>query len=80
MTKETIIEVQYTDTFGGQANYSWLHLQTYAVPQDKSDSWIKRFAKKSLNINGVPGTWRKSGDGFIFRPRGMNTVLFITFL
>lgn len=80
MTKDTIIEVQYTDTFGGEANYAWLHLQTYAVPADKSDSWIKRFAKKSLNINGVPGKWEESAEGFTFRPHGMNTVLFVTFL
>ena len=44
--------VEYTDTFGGEANYSWLRVAHFDAPEDASNSMLIRRAKKALNMSG----------------------------
>lgn len=87
--------VEYTDTFGGDANYSWVERKTISVPElthygyDGSQGYAKAnkaqeravaiAAKAAMGLTGVRGRSDWSGDTYEFRPYGMATVLFATF-
>ena len=70
--------VEYTDTFGGEANYSWVKSHSFIIG-DKSPKGIVRTAKKLVGLNGVDCRTTDHGDMIEIRPRGMCTVAFITF-
>ena len=66
--------VEYTDTFGGEANYCWVKRARVDGPNDAA---VKRAAKAAMGLTGVRGTWDSYGDAFTFHPRGSCTVLFV---
>lgn len=84
---------EWTDTFGGQANYSWVKRRTIDDPQwcDFKD-WdengrrepkayqrtMMRRAKAALGLSGLRGVTSTMGDGYEFRPYRMCCVLFVT--
>lgn len=72
-----IWQIEYTDTFGREANYSWV--KRYWTPRNLNDREIVFQAKKLLGLTG----WkcdREDHQGMIaLRPRGMATVVFITY-
>ncbi len=70
------IEVEYTDTFGGEANYSWVRRATLDVADGTSDRAIMRRAKAAVGISGAKGKSYSHGDGWEFRPYGCCTVMF----
>ena len=69
--------VTYTDTFGGEANYSWVKRTTMVVKPYKGTRWVKRCAKEVMGLKGVRGRWEDYGDDLIFRPYGSCTVMFV---
>lgn len=71
------IEAEYTDTFGGEANYSWVRRATLEIPRDTSDRAIMRRAKKALGLSGLRGRTYSNGDYWEFRPYRACTVLFL---
>lgn len=82
-------EIEYTDTFGGEANYCWVKSKIFEMPLAKNDDYksrknynaaIKRRAKHLVGLTGVRGEWCEYGDGFEFRPRKMCVVLFVNYL
>lgn len=73
------INVEYTDTFAGQANYSWVQRQTIELHPSSSDRQVVQHAKAAVGLTGVPCARSVLGDGTIeLRPLGSCTVLFIT--
>ena len=83
-------DLEYTDTLGGEANYCWVKRRTLSVAYDDSmgegvamrkyrDRRTKAQAKEAMGLKGVRGEWSEYGDTYEFRPRGMCTVLFVTF-
>jgi hypothetical protein len=86
--------VEYTDTFGGEANYSWVRRASVTMPElthygyDGGTNYSKanrvyerelmRKAKAALGLGGVRGTVSRYGDMVEFRPYGSATVLFIS--
>ena len=86
---------EYTDTFSGESNYSWVKRGKVSVPElthygyDGSNGYSKanklamrelvRKVKAELGLTGVPCVRHDFGDMLELRPRGMATVLFITF-
>lgn len=72
------LDVEYTDTFGGEANYSWVDRQTLELPDDLSDLAVMRRAKAAVGLSGVRGRSSCGGDMWEFRPYGMCTVMFAT--
>ena len=86
--------VEYTDTFAGEANYSWVKRTTVYVPElthygyDGSQGYAKanksaerelmRRAKAAVGLTGVRGVRRHIGELIEFRPHGSCTVMFIT--
>lgn len=77
MTTDTFtLEVEYTDTFGGEANYSWVIRESLELPTGLSDIAIMRRAKKAMGLSGVRGASYSHGDMWEFRPYGCCTVMF----
>jgi len=72
-----IWETELTDTFGGQANYSWCDRSEFITAENTSCIAIVRRAKLAAGLSGVRGRTSSFGEGFEFRPYGMCVVLFI---
>ncbi len=75
MTKFT---AEYTDTFGGEANYCWVKRTTFDV-KTNSNLAILRKAKALMGLSNVRGKTEDYGDTLKFTPRGSCTVLFVTY-
>ena len=74
----TTFDVEYTDTFGGEANYAWVRRAQIELYSRASQNAIMRRAKAAVDLSGVRGRTTSLGEGFEFRPYGMCTVLFVT--
>lgn len=70
-------EVEYTDTFGGEANYSWCRRRTIALPEKAKQPAIMRKAKAAIGITGCRGRTCELGESLEFRPYGCCAVLFV---
>lgn len=70
-------QIEYTDTFGGEANYSWVRRAKVKSVQGESQSAVMRRAKAVVGISGMRGRTSSFGDGYEFRPYGSCTVLFV---
>ena len=82
MSEETgmdTFDIEYTDTFNGEANYCWVKRSSFTLPKIVSDSLIKRVAKEIMGLTGIKGEWSDIGDGYSFKPQGSCTILFIIF-
>lgn len=72
-------DIEYTDTFGGEANYSWVRRATIETEENTPNREVARRAKAEMGLTGVRGTAYWHGDHYEFRPYGSCTVMFITF-
>jgi hypothetical protein len=79
MKKTLKINLELTDTFGGEANYSWVRRGSFTVPENASDLSIIRKAKKLMDMNGVACRKESFGDMWAFYPIGSCVVLFVSF-
>lgn len=70
--------VEYTDTFGGEANYCWVKRAVITVCDTAPRAVIMRNAKAAVGITGLRGETMEYGDTIEFKPYGMCTVMFIT--
>jgi len=85
---------EYTDTFGGEANYSWVKRATISVPEWPAfKDWdgngrrepkayqrtVMRRAKAALGLSGLRGRTLSIGDSYEFRPYNMACVLYVTY-
>ena len=88
-------EVEFTDTFAGEANYAWVKRATVTMPElthygyDGGTNYMKanrvferelmRRAKAAVGITGLRGTVDRLGDTITFRPYRSCTVMFVSF-
>ena len=88
-------EIEYTDTYGGEANYCWVRRHKVTMPElthygyDGGTNYSKankvferelmKKAKATVGLTGVRGVVRRYGDSLEFRPYRMATVLFINY-
>jgi len=88
-------KIEYTDTFGGEANYCWVKRAKIHMPEltdygyDGGTNYGKanriferelmRKAKAAMGLTGVRGKKESYGDSIVFRPYGYNTILFINY-
>ena len=72
------MSVEYTDTYGGEANYCWVRRANLTLPVGVSDLAIIRRAKRAVGLSGVRGRTDKNGDSFTFRPHRICTIMFVT--
>lgn len=71
-------DVEYTDMFGREANYSWVTRKTFDLPYHATPRSIVIRAKKELGLTGVKCDMAEFGETIELRPRGSCTVIFIT--
>lgn len=88
-------QYEYTDTFAGESNYSWVKRGEVTMPDltyygyDGFTRYAKvnriferelmRKVKAKLGLTGIRGTKDSYGDLIEFRPYGLATVLFINY-
>jgi hypothetical protein len=71
-------QAELTDTFGGEANYSWVRRVSFETGADATRRQIVRAGKAALGITGDRCVTSDLGDGFELRLVGSCTVAFIT--
>lgn len=87
--------IELTDTFSGEANYSWVKRASVTMPElthygyDGGTNYAKankvferelmKAAKAKMELTGVRGVTTWHGGSGEFRPYGQNVVLFITY-
>jgi len=71
------VEVELTDTYGGEANYCWVRRATLTLPVGISNRAIMRRAKAAVGITGMRGEAINYGDTIDFRPYRACLVMFI---
>lgn len=74
------VQLEYTDTFGGEANYSWVDRKEIEVLQNISDVGLIRIAKKEMGIQLRHKSPIDCGDYIRLDFYNSATVLFITFV
>ena len=74
-------DVEVTDTFGGEANYSWVNRFELDAPAGISRRALVRRAKRAAGWTGVRCArhFTDWGDTIALRPRGACLVMFITY-
>lgn len=70
-------EIELTDTFGGEANYSWVKRAELDVEGDVSDLALVRRAKAAVGCNGLKARKEDWGDEICLRFVGVCQILFI---
>jgi hypothetical protein len=74
-------QAELTDTFGGEANYSWVKRVEFEAPETITDRALVRLGKAVLGLSGVRCvTYNHGSCMFELRPVGSCTVAFITSL
>ncbi|CAB4127633.1 hypothetical protein UFOVP95_47 [uncultured Caudovirales phage] len=79
MTNMLTVNVEYTDTFGGEANYCWVKRATFQIADHASRHAIMRQAKRLIGLTGLRGKAHDFGDMIEFRPSNSCTVMFVTY-
>lgn len=72
-----IYDVELTDTFGGEANYSWCNRETIDMPETATDRQIVTAAKAALGLTGTRCRRFDCGECIELRPVGACAVAFI---
>ena len=72
-------DVEYTDTFGGEANYAWVRRAVIEVADGCPDSQIVREAKAAMGLSGIRGRRDDCGESLAFIPSGSCSIMFVTF-
>lgn len=73
-----MINIEYTDTFQGEANYSWVH-RYHCKAKGLSDRKLVRLAKRAAGLVGIRCKVEDHGDLIVVKPQGMCRIIFITF-
>lgn len=67
---------EYTDTFGGEANYCCVRRAEFDAPANASNAVLVRRAKRAVGITGRHRT-SGAGDMLAIHPTGTCTILFV---
>ena len=70
--------IEYTDTYGGEANYGWVKRESFEVEGSLDDRMVVRKCKQLMGLQGVNCKREDLGEMIKLTPRGSNTVAFIT--
>jgi len=73
------VNLEHTDTFGGESNYSWVRRHTLDLPDTATDRTIVQKAKAWADLTGLRCRVEKFGDMIAIYPRGICHVIFVTF-
>lgn len=75
------VQFEVTDTFGGEANYSWFKRTELVLPDGTTDRMVVALARQWAGWSGKGSQWEKMGgnDDIRVKPYGLLQVMFITF-
>lgn len=73
-------QIEVTDTFQGETNYSWVRRHILEVDEKTSDLALVRRAKALEGWNGLPCRKSDYGDMIELRPSGICQVMFISWI
>jgi len=73
-------QLEHTDTFGGDANYSWVNREDVMIPSQYSGPWVVRRAKEIMGLTQLQHTTADFGDCIRVDFKQHNQVLFITLI
>lgn len=76
--KQMAYQLEITDTFGGEANYSWVHWKYFEASPQASRRALVRRAKAVAGWTNVPCVVDEYGDLISIKPRGAAMVAFVT--
>lgn len=69
---------EYTDTFGGEANYCWVKRANFEMNSDATMRNILQRARKELGLTGAKGDIVGDfGDEYHWTPRNCCTILMV---
>jgi len=69
---------EYTDTFGGEANYSWVKRSNFEIRDNASMRSVLQRARKELGLTGAKGKIIGDfGDEYHWKPRNCCTILMV---
>ena len=71
-------QVELTDLFCGEANYSWVRRDEITLSDSASELAIVRAAKAALGISGCRCKREDCGETITLKPYGSLTVALIT--
>ena len=74
-----VYDAELTDTYAGEANYSWVRRAPLVFDRAPSRVALVRRAKAALGITGAPCRRADYGDMIQLNPRNTCTVAFITY-
>ena len=74
-----IINIEHTDTFAGESNYSWVNRYVETIDNDSSKLKIVRLAKRLCGITCLRCNVIDHGYMIEIRPMGYCQIIFITF-
>jgi hypothetical protein len=72
------VNIEVTDTFGHEANYTWVRRYSFETVDCTSDYSIVRRAKREMGWSGKRCATFNQGDMIELRPYGECIVAFIT--
>jgi hypothetical protein len=75
---EPYIQVEVTDTYSGEANYSWVKRFQLDIRPGESQLALIRRVKKTIGWSGIRCAVTGSGDFIDIRPAGACLVAFVT--
>ena len=73
-----IVNFEITDTFGGEANYSWVRRGTFQFKDSITEKGLIRKAKKWAELSGVRCDVDTYGEMISIKPKDRAWVVFIT--
>jgi len=79
MTTKLIVQIEITDTFNGDANYSWVKRSTIDGMENKSDLAIVKAVKKQIGWSNIRCRVERYGDLIRLTPFRDCVTCFITF-
>lgn len=74
-----MIKIEVTDTFSGEANYSWVNRYELDPIENQTDLQLIRRIKKVIGYSGVKCKKFDYGDMITLKPINFCTIVFITF-
>lgn len=77
--RKYLYTIEVTDTFGGEANYSWVTRDKLIVKETDTNLAIVRRAKKIAEWAGIKCQKEDYGEYISLRPYGMCQIMFIIF-
>ena len=76
-----VYDMELTDTYAGEANYSWVKRATLVYATEPTDRALVLAAKRALGLTGIKCTrddWSDTGATIQLDPRGLCQRAFIT--